>query len=269
MQECHPLCCFLRSSLSSLVFAPHTAHGVHLSDRHIFLNYYFSLNVEYSLSYVFLFDAPFQILIFCTIFHDFYHMPYHSLLLSLPWFSLTEVELLQLFSYMAWFKGWFWHCLPYSFPLQMYPCSELSSCVTSHCIPLMSMSIRWRKCSGQEKAWEPTPGSKFYSHPVQRSSPCVLSIQAEGRGALGMLWTSCSCPGICFWGCCVLQALKLCKVVGGTTAMPTPVCIRVTYSVFNKLGRPITAVTSVQKIKGARACALFAQGAHCSSFTRF
>lgn len=71
-----------------------------------------------------------------------------------------------------------------------------------------------------------------------------------------MLWASCPCPGIWCWGWCVLAALKLCKVVGGTAAMPTLMCTYVTYSIFNKLGRAITVIMSVQKIKWAWVCAL-------------
>lgn len=82
---------FLHRSFCSLLFTPHTAHGVSLFKTRIFFLYYlFSPKMEYSLSYVFFFDTPFKILIFCTVFHDLCHMSYHSLLLVFTLFCLKR-----------------------------------------------------------------------------------------------------------------------------------------------------------------------------------
>lgn len=63
MQKSNPFCQFPASSLSRLLgFAPCTALGSNLSVTGIFiLNYFSPLNIEYSPSYVFVFDIPFKI----------------------------------------------------------------------------------------------------------------------------------------------------------------------------------------------------------------
>ena len=119
--------------------------------------------MEYSLSYVFFLDTSFKILFFCTVFHDGCHMPYHSFQLHgmIQGTVLALPSLFLFFANVSVLRALF---MPH---------------LTPHFIPSMSLFIKRRRYSAQEKARETLQPELSTHSEIKRSQNSIRTLYRD------------------------------------------------------------------------------------------